>query len=138
MKSYKMITVEGSPSDHIGIALDEFRTLADEIQNWADSLAGTNLESSKKYTQLTELAEELHFAKNFEEPHKYPMDGVGIAASISIPRRKNRQPSRSIRMSNAVARIEAVIGLYEEVELDDIVTQLQDLIPLGEVPAVYS
>lgn len=136
MKSYKSITSDGTAEDIIATAVDDLIELGGELREWADSMS-ENLQNSDKYTMLTDSADAL---ESLEVPDiDWPHSDARITYHTEIPRRKNRQPSRQVRLDNANNMIQAVIAFYEGLDDDfqEICDTLGELITECEIPGMY-
>lgn len=107
MGSYKINTVQGT----IGSVEDAFSVIAelgDEMRSNADNMQGTNLEQTEKYTTTEEAADTLEAISAPDVPEV--ISDIGIEWSEAINKRKGRGESRDVRLSNALACIEAAAG----------------------------
>ena len=137
MKSYKSELIEGTPSSMVEDAVSEIESLAEEIEQWKSTMESTNLASSEKYQMLETAYEELSSVSNNIE--EWPHDEVRVTCYISVPKRKKRSPSRSVRLENANAKINAVKEFYENLDGDysEITDALEEMVKEVEFPGMY-
>lgn len=138
MKSYKTELREGSPDGLVEDAVAELNAIGEELQEWADSMPD-NLQGGEKHEALTTAADTL---KSIEfDTADLPHTGVVIKYHVSVPKRRRRQPSRSARVENANAAIEAVVefyrGLDNDEEASDYADQLKELVMEVEIPSQF-
>ena len=103
-KSYKSVERQGTVSD-ISDAFSEIDSLASEMRENADNMEGTNLEQTEKYQATSDAADTLESVQEPTLPDA--VAGLPITYYENVNRRKGRGPSRSVRLSNAVAVISA-------------------------------
>ena len=140
--SYKFENDTGGPEDLITGAVDIFTELNDELTEWRDGMTGSNLESSQKYSDLEEAISELD---NKETPDAandgWPHAEARITYSRQVHKRKNRSPSRQVRLDNANAMIDAVIQFYSDLDdaadHEDLIGELEELKCEAEIPGMF-
>jgi hypothetical protein len=139
MKSYKDEISDGTPEDLVTNAITQLNELGDELRQWASSMEGTNLENSEKYTELCEAADTLE-GLEFSPEDDWPHPDARVTYHYRTPRRKKRSPSRQVRLENANAQINAVIGFYTNLDddLEDIISSLEELVHDIDIPTQYS
>lgn len=106
MGSYRLETREGTVGS-IDDAYSEIAELGDEMRSNADSMQGTNLESTEKYTTTEEAADTLEAISAPEVPDV--IAELAMSWSESINKRKGRGPSRDVRLGNAIAILHAAV-----------------------------
>ena len=141
MKTYKTVRGDATAEDLISEVFSEIEQLADEIGSWRDGMSGTNLESSEKYQALDEAHHALT-SVTMPEPDEWPQAKARIPYSESIPTRKKRQPSRMVRLHNAIMKVTAVIEFYESLDNppEDLIGELREIEELEflELPGMFS
>jgi hypothetical protein len=137
MKSYKTELRTGTASSMVEDAISEMNQLGDELQEWADSMP-ESLQGGDKHSTIEESAGTLQ-GRSMPDV-EFPCDEVSIPYHVMLPKRKKRSPSREVRLSNAIAMIQAVIEFYEGLDDDhqDLINELAELTEEVEIPAVYS
>lgn len=142
MKTYHLVKFDGTPEEIVTSAISEIEEVKEELQNWMSNMEGTNLESGEKYSMLSEAVDTLE-AVSFNEPEEWPHSMTRITYSQSYPKRKNRSPSRAVRLSNAADRVAAVADFYEsldngEEDYSELLDELREIVELQvEIPGMY-
>lgn len=118
-QNYKVVSCKGTLDSAVSDAFSEAESLRDEMEEWKDSLEGTNFERSDKFERISEAYETLN--DNCESPDVSDWLGAfevewaeGRKKSI-----KRRGPSRAARLGNAVQALNAAIDVLREIEEDE-------------------
>lgn len=141
MKSYKPITSTGVPEDLVETAISDLLEISDEIEQWKSGMEGTNLESSERYSMLSEAYDTLSNVQA-PEPDEWPHPEARVSYTEYHPKRKNRSPSRAMRVENATGRVAALIDFYESLddaeEHSDLIEELREIADISvELPGMY-
>lgn len=133
--SYKTITDSDTVGEVISTSFGEIESLADEMTSWADSLEGTNLENSDKYSRIREAEDAL---ANISEPVvPEEIEDKTVTYSIQIPKSKTKSTSRAVRLANVIGMLDAVGQLCYEFsaesdedddEAEDLANNIQSII----------
>ena len=127
--AYKQEKRESTVGDLVADAVSELESLKDEMSEWRDNMEGTGLENTSKFEQVSEAAETL---ESYVSEVDVPDELSGIAASWfeSVHRNKRRGASRSVRLGNAIAMLEAAseaLGASEIEGAEDLETEVGEL-----------
>jgi len=108
-KSYKSEQRKETVSTAVNIACEEINSLRDEMDEWASNMEDNNLSSTPKFDEVNEAKEALeeHADNEPEVPGEIQEDEVIFYEQVQ--KRKGRGPSRDVRLSNAIARLQAVV-----------------------------
>lgn len=87
----------------------DLQTLAEEMTNWRDNMAGTALEQTQKFSTVEEAANQLEELVSRLEGVDVPDDCLALKVSWSelTPRSKRRSISRATRAANIGNQLEA-------------------------------
>lgn len=142
MKSYKSVKSEGTPEALIESASSELEEVREELESWMSNMEGTNLEQGAKYSMLQEAVSELENIQ-MPEPDEWPHIMTKVIYHESVPKRKNRSPSRQVRIENAIGKVAAVVEFYESLDEipEDFESYLDELREIAnftvEIPGMY-
>ena len=134
---YKELHGDDTPRNLVDSAVKAMRKVGHELQQWAGGMALTNLKGSKRHLNLIEVSDTL---LGMERTIKqFPNPKVRITHSYQVPRRKNRQPSRIVRLENANVKIQAVIQFYEDLDSEHarLIKDLNKHLSKVTIPIMY-
>lgn len=107
--AYKPKTIKLTVPDAVSNAFSEFQTLGEEMRETADNMESGGLGHMPKCEQASEAADELE--QHTEEPELPDwMANIEVEATEMVNKDKRKGPSRSVRLDNAKALLEAVTG----------------------------
>lgn len=137
MSSYRAEIREGAVSD-VESAFSEIETLASEMRETFDNMDGAGMGHLDKCERAGEAADALEQVSAVEPPEC--VADVAISWSEQVQRRRGRGPSREVRLSNAVALLQAAIEAANEADLveddadarDEFVTELENAVEIVE------
>lgn len=144
MTSYKEVISTAGPEDIITSAIDSLNELADELDEWYDSMS-ENLKNGDKANIIQEASSTIRSmatdleAIDTDDEHFYP--DARITYTTSQKTRKAKQPSRQVRFDNITAALTALQLFYSSVDDEDshntIIDTLGDTIQEVEIPGAW-
>lgn len=102
--AYKMQQSEATIADAVSNAFSDLSSLAEECREIVDN-APPGLDQSQRIQTFDETAGQLESLNEPDVPEKFGDEKVTYVEQIN----KRRGPSRAVRCSNAVARLQAVV-----------------------------
>lgn len=144
MASYKDIQETAGPEDIITNSATDLNDLADELDEWYDSMS-ENLKNGDKANTIQEasatmrsMASDLE-AVDTDDEHFYP--DAKISYTTRIKTRKAKQPSRQVRFDNITSALSALKDFYSSVDDEDdhntIIDTLDSIIQEVEIPGAW-
>lgn len=138
-KSYKDVTLTGTPESLVSDAVAEFEALAEELGEWRDGMDGTNLEGSDKQNSLGEAVESLESRQS--PVTDWPHSEASLTCTVQQQRRKSRGNSRDVRVANSISMVQCVIdfysGLDDAADHEDLIAELEQLTDDVEIPGMF-
>ncbi len=115
--AYKFVLVTSTVAGAIEEALSEVALLKEEMEEWKSNMESANMEHLDKYSEVEEtwnilegISEDLDGLDNLPED----LQQASVTFNEGVNKNKRRGPSRSMRCSNSVARLQAAVDRIEE------------------------
>lgn len=114
MGSYRSEHRTDSLESAVSSALSEIESLKDEMDEIKSNMENANMEHLPKYETASEAYDALDSAQEPDVPEA--VGELSVEYNEEVNKRKGRGPSRAVRLSNAVAQLQACVAALEYYE----------------------